>query len=49
MIIRTHLFSKLNNTLKFDATQSSSTTTVDDNIAVPDETEFKLVNDTSES
>ena len=37
------------NTLKFDATQSSSTTTVDDNIAVPDETEFKLVNDTSES
>ena len=38
-----------NNTLKFDATQSSSTTTVDDNIAVPDETEFKLVNDTSES
>lgn len=38
-----------NNTLKFDATQSSSTTTVDNNIAVPDETEFKLVNDTSES
>ena len=38
-----------NNTLKFDATQSSSTTTVDDHIAVPDETEFKLANDTSES
>ena len=38
-----------NNTLKFDATQSSSTTTVEDIIAVPDETEFKLVNDRSES
>lgn len=38
-----------NNTLKFDATQSSSTTTVDDHIAVPDETEFKIANDTSES
>lgn len=38
-----------NNTLKFDATQSSSTTTVEDIIAVPDETEFRLAKDISES